>query len=148
MKRKNRSSQKPADYTEFLKSLELSVIALDKANVKGDRDKYLEASNHFISMGWKSKPVKSGPDHFDVIADLTVTVSKPKSAENFLELTVTFRLHVHCAKTFPSEYVDRFCDSEVRLLVWPYFREYVTSICGRMHIPPVFLPLATLGSRE
>jgi preprotein translocase subunit SecB len=148
MTRKSKASLKVADYTEFLKSLKLSVIALSDATVKGDRDKYLQAPNHVISMGWKSRPVASGQDHFDVLADLTVSVSKPKSQAHFLELAVTYQLHIHCAKKFPAEYLDRFCDSEVRLMVWPYFREYVTSTCGRMHIPPVFLPLATLGSRK
>jgi preprotein translocase subunit SecB len=148
MTRRSKAPQKLADYTEFLKSLDLSVIALSEATVKGDREGYLEAPNHVISMRWMGKSVKSGPSHFDVLADLTVSVSKPKSKVHFLDLAVTYRLHIHCAKAFPPEYVDRFCNSEVRLMVWPYFREYVTSICGRMHIPPVFLPLATMGSRE
>jgi preprotein translocase subunit SecB len=148
MTRKSKTSKPLADYREFLTSLNLSLIALTEANVKGDRDKYLNEPNHDISMAWKGKAIASGRGHFDVLADLMVTVSKPKSKACFLELTVTYKLHIHCAKEFPPEYLRRFCDSEVRLMVWPYFREYVTSTCGRMHIPPVFLPLATLGNRE
>lgn len=146
MTQKSKTSKSLADYTEFLKSMEPLVIALSETTVKGDRNKYLQAPSHAITMNWRSRSVKSAPGRFDVFADLTLNVSKPKSQAHFLELTVTYYLHIHCLKNFPSEYVDRFCNSEVRLIVWPYFREYVTNVCGRMHIPPVFLPLATLGT--
>lgn len=147
MTHKGKVSKRISDYTDFLRSLELSTIALSEAAIKGDREKYLHEPNHSISMGWTSKPIISGRQHFDVVAELMVNVSKPKSQSHFLELKAKYLLHIHCAKEFPPEYVNRFCDSEVRLMVWPYFREYVTSTCGRMHIPPVFLPLATLGNR-
>lgn len=140
--RKEKNAQKLSGYTEFLKSMELSLIALTDTNAKVDRDKYLDEQNHAISMEWSSKPLKSGRDHFDVRAELKVKVSKPKVKTPFLELEAAYTLHVHCAKGFPAELVERFCNAEVRLMVWPYFREYVTSMCGRMHIPPVFLPLA------
>jgi preprotein translocase subunit SecB len=148
MTRKAKPSKLLTDYAQFLTSLEPSVIALRESTVKGDRDKYLEAQNHAITIGWKSRSVTLGPEHFDVFADLNLTVSKPKSHGDFLELSATYYLHIHCRKRFPPEYVDRFCNSEIRLIVWPYFREYVTNVCGRMHIPPVFLPLATLGTKE
>jgi len=142
--RKKQAVESIAGYTDFIKSLNLSVIALTESNVKVDRDAYLNEENHAISIGWKAKPVvPAGRDYFDVIAELTVKVAKPKSQTAFLELKATYALHVHCMKDFPKEYGARFCNVEVRLMLWPYFREFVTGMCGRMHIPPVFLPLAT-----
>lgn len=140
--RKEKTAQELVGYTEFLQSMELSLIALTETTLKVDRDKYFDEKNHAISMEWGCKPLKSGRDNFDVRAELTVKVSRPKAQAPFLELEAAYTLHVHCAKDFPAELVERFCNAEVRLMVWPYFREYVTSMCGRMHIPPVFLPLA------
>ena len=34
------------------------------------------------------------------------------------------------SKDFPNEYGARFCNVEVRLMLWPYFREFVTGMCG------------------
>jgi preprotein translocase subunit SecB len=140
---KNKAGQNLAGYTDFIKSLNLSVIALSESSAKVDRGKYLNEENHAISIGWKSRPATSGDDYFDVLAELTVKVSKPKSQVHFLEIKASYLLHVHCMKDFPKEHVARFCDVEMRLMIWPYFREFVTGMCGRMHIPPVFLPLAT-----
>ncbi|HEY7097557.1 MAG TPA: protein-export chaperone SecB [Terriglobales bacterium] len=142
MTRKKKGSQELPGYTEFLQSLELSLIGLTQSNAKVDRARYLSEENHSISISWGGKALESGLDHFDVRAELTVKVSKPKTQTYFLELKAVFLLHIHCMKDSPAEYVDRFCNAEVRLMMWPYFREYVTSMCGRMHIPPVFLPLA------
>jgi preprotein translocase subunit SecB len=142
MTRREKDPQDLVGYTGFLKSLELSLIGLTETSVKVDRDEYLNEENHAISMAWGSKPLKSGREYFDVRVELTVKVSKPKAQKHFLELKVAYLLHVHCIKDFPAEHVDRFCNAEVRLMIWPYFREYVTSMCGRIHIPPVFLPLA------
>jgi preprotein translocase subunit SecB len=141
--RKKKDSQELAGYTEFLQSLELLLIGLSETSAKVDRDRYLGEENHSISIWWAGKPLKRGRNHFDVRAELTVKVSKPKSRAAFLELKTAYLLHIHCMKDCPAGYVDRFCNVEVRLMIWPYFREYVTSMCGRMHIPPVFLPLAT-----
>jgi hypothetical protein len=148
MTRRNKDSQDLAAYTEFLKSLELSLIGLTETSAKVDRDKYLSEENHAISMAWAGEPLASGRHHFDVRAELTVKVSKPKSQTHFLELKVAYLLHVHCVKDFPAEYVARFCNAELRLMIWPYFREYLTSMCGRMHIPPAFLPLALREPRS
>ena len=142
MTRKKKDTQTPAGYTEFLQSLDLSLIGLSETSVKVDRNKYLDEENHSISIWWGGKPLKCGRNHFDVRAELTVKVSKPKAQTPFLELKAAYLLHIHCMKDCPAEYVDRFCNSEVKLMIWPYFREYVTSMCGRIHIPPVFLPLA------
>ena len=147
MTRKNRKSKTTnnlAEYPDFIKSLNLSLIALTSTNAKVDRDAYLSEENHAISIGWRSRAVATpGRDYFNVTADLMVKASKPKSPESFLELKASYALHVHCMKDVPREYITRFCNVEVRLMIWPYFREFVTGMCGRMHIPPVFLPLAT-----
>jgi Preprotein translocase subunit SecB len=137
-----KTSRELADYTEFLKSLDLSGIALAESKVTGDRTKYLDVPDHEISMGWRCKPFAVGKSRFDVRADLTVAVSKPKSDIHFFDLTASYVLHIHAGVAFPYEHVERFCSSEVRLIIWPYFREYVASVCSRMHIPPVILPLA------
>jgi hypothetical protein len=65
-----------------------------------------------------------------------------KSKVHIVSIAATYDLHFH-AKVKPKPLVDKFCNSDLRLIVWPYFREYVTDVSARMYIPPVILPLAT-----
>src|SRR5579863_7082571 len=93
-----KNSQELEGYTEFLQSLELSLIGLSETSAKVDRDRYLEEENHSISIRWGGKPLKTGGNHFDVRAELTVKVSKPKAQTPFLELKAAYILHIHCMK--------------------------------------------------
>jgi preprotein translocase subunit SecB len=82
-----------------------------------------------------------GEYYFDVRAKLEVTVTGRKTKAHLVEIVASFDVHFH-SEELPKQLVERFCNSEARLIVWPYFREYVSDVSSRMYIPPVILPLS------
>ena len=133
-------------YPEFLASLDLISISLIGSSFSGDRREYLRNMEHQLSVSWRSEAVDRREDFFDVRVDVAVRVSAPKSKDAFFQLTAGYVLHIHASPPIDAAHVARFADSEIRLLVWPYVREYVSSISGRMHVPPIVLPIT--GSDE
>jgi preprotein translocase subunit SecB len=131
-----------ADYSEFIKSLELYSIGLSSATCDLNRDAYWEKSGEkSITFKLVSKSTEILQKHFDVRSTLTLNVSGEKSKSPALKIAATFDLHFH-SPSVSKEFVEKFCESEIRLIVWPYFREYVQDVTVRMYIPPVILPLS------
>ena len=127
-------------YPKFIESLQLYTIGLCESECSINRADYWggeEARDITYEMTAKASSV--GDDAFDAKASLTLSVTGEKSKKVMVRISVSFDLHFH-AKTRNKEFVERFCESEIRLIVWPYFREYVSSTIGRMHVPPIILP--------
>jgi hypothetical protein len=130
------------DYTAFIGSLSLHTINLKETSCEIDRDAFWKGEDRSIAYKFTAEPIGTAKEeYFDARARLEVTVAGDKSKSNMVKIAATFDLHVH-AKATPKEYVKKFCDSEIRLIVWPYFREFVMDISGRMYIPPIILPLS------
>ena len=135
-------SNTAADYKAFIASLQLYTIGLAESSCEINREAYWEeGQEQSISYKLTSKPLQSDHGHFDVRSALTLNVSREKSKPPVIRVAVAFDLHFH-AESLTKEFVEKFCESEIQLIVWPYFREYVTNITARMHIPPVILPLS------
>jgi preprotein translocase subunit SecB len=137
--KKARPAQQP--YTSFLRSLELFSISLTNSSFHGERDQYFEHPNHELGVDWRTELAGKRKESFDVRVNVTIKISAPTAKENFFMLTASYLLHVHAPAPLDVQHLERFTDSEVRLVVWPYVREYATSVFGRMHVPPAILPV-------
>lgn len=135
------SEVKP-DYEAFLASLEVYMIALTRSSFRIQRDEYFEGSeDNSISFKLSSKPISVAEKHCDIRSTLILQVTNGKSKKVIIRFAATFELHFHFS--LPNEeFIKRFCESEIRLVVWPYFREYVSDVTARMYIPPLILPLS------
>jgi len=128
------------DYQAFLASLDLYLIALTQSSFKIEREDYFKATeDNSISFKLSSKPKDVEKNRFDVLSTLNLKVSNDKSKKVFIVFAATFELHFHASST-NEEFIKRFCDSEIRLVVWPYFCEYVSDVTARMYVPPLLLP--------
>ena len=145
-KQKHIPNTADSDYTEFLKSLEPITIALAESRLRVDHDRYFSERSMKLSVAWHCEPIDVQDDYFEADANLILRLG-PSAAKSkpTVEIDVTFRMHINAPKPINRALVDRFTDSDVRILIWPYFREYVSNATGRMHIPPIMLPL---GVRE
>jgi preprotein translocase subunit SecB len=133
---------KDSGYAAFIASLHLYSIGLAESSCSIDRDEYWgKDEEKSVSYKMMSKPLALQEKTFDARSSLTLTITGEKSKAAIVKIVVTFELHFH-ASPITKELVDKFCESEIRLIVWPYFREYVSNTIGRMHIPPVILPLS------
>lgn len=130
-----------SSYTEFLRSLEPFFISLTDSTFHGDREQYFENEKHELDVDWKTRLTKKWEESFDVRADVTIKIFAPDTKKEFFKLMASYLMHVHTAAPINAEHLKRFTEAEVRLIIWPYVREYATSIFGRMHVPPAILPV-------
>jgi len=132
-----------SDYTQFLKSIDPITIALAGSRLSVDRDRYFDEGPKRLSVAWSCVPVTVKKDYFEAEAKVIVKLGSEGEAKPSVQIEATFQMHIHAGRPIVRAFVDRFADSEVRILIWPYFREYVSNVTGRMYIPPVILPMAT-----
>ena len=143
-KQKHTLTTADAEYTRFLKSVEPITISLIESRFRIDRDQYFREGPKNLSVDWRCVPSNVHDDCFDANAMLIVKLgSTARQSKPTVEISANFEMHFHVDKPLNRAFVDRFADSEVRIVMWPYFREYVSNVSGRMHIPPLLLPFAT-----
>lgn len=127
-------------YRDFLKSLNVSFIALSDCDAHVDRGRYFETKEELMFAA-QAKATNITAEAFDVEAEISVKAQEAGKKDGSLRIGVTYLLHFHSKEPLQKSYVQRFVNSDVRLMVWPYFREFIAATTGRMHIPPVTLPI-------
>jgi preprotein translocase subunit SecB len=138
-----KEAAKVDDYQAFISSLELYMIGLAESSCEINRkDYWAKEEGKNVSFKLTSKPNSVDQKHFDARSTIALTMTGEKSKATVVKINAAFDLHFH-AKPINKGLVDKFCESDIRLIVWPYFREYVTSTISRMHIPPILLPLSS-----
>jgi preprotein translocase subunit SecB len=138
--RKTLAAERQA-YTSFLRSLGIFSISLTDSTFHGDRVRYFDDPKRELDVEWKTGIDQLWESGFDVRASVTIRVSGPKSKASSFLLTAVYVLHIHAPAPVNPQHVKRFAGSEVRLIIWPYVREYAMSVFGRMHVPPTILPV-------
>jgi len=80
-----------------------------------------------------------------VVIAFAVTVSKSEASSEVLRIEPTFRLDYQLDSPPPVSDRDRLLKSFARVNAihnaWPYVREIVQNMVGRMALPPLVLPL-------
>jgi preprotein translocase subunit SecB len=133
---------KDTAYADFIASLQLYTVGLVESSCAINRKDYWgKDEEKSISYKFSSKSSSLEDDHFDARSTLSLTMSGEKSKIQMVKIIVAFDLHFH-VNVAKQQFVDQFCESEIRLIVWPYFREFVSNTIARMHIPPVILPIS------
>jgi preprotein translocase subunit SecB len=132
-------------YSSFLSSLDPTTIALIHEAFRIDRLKYLESEKDSLNVRVSSKLLSIGDGFFDVRSTLILVITKAGDEKPLVRFLATYDIHFH-GKEINKRNVDRFITSELRLIIWPYYRELVNNASGRMHIPPIILPIS--GNKE
>jgi hypothetical protein len=146
-KKISRTKHESVNYAEFLRGIKLVGLALSNCSASIDRLTYFELTGkkknntRTISAEYKLDEVEK--DYFDVSARFTLTVEDKMKPSKALAVECVFAAHFHCtAPEVPREFADRFTQSELRLILWPYFREFVSGITAKMAIPALLIPLS------
>jgi preprotein translocase subunit SecB len=149
MKRKNTQVSRYADsgYEQFLKSVRPIALGLLESSCKVDRFAYgriMSQKNRpgkLISTEYKLREAESG--YFDATGRFSLAVAEGQKANPALVIEAVYESHFHCKSPVDKELAERFVSSDLRLIMWPYFRELIFDLCGKMSIPPITIPLAT-----
>jgi hypothetical protein len=149
MPRKSIQVLKSADskYEQFLKSVKPVALGLTSSFSRLDRESYARLMSQkdraisIISTEYKLLVAES--DYFDASGKFSLSVSEGKKSISALTIECSYEAHFHCKAPVARELADRFTASELRLVLWPYFRELVFDLCGKMSIPPITIPFTT-----
>lgn len=135
------NSKGEADYRAFLRTLNLRWIALESSTVKIERDDYFSKVQKELALTWTCHPSGATKESFQLRAEGSATLKNPATGQELFSVVAVFLMAVDSSRSSERQHIERLSNVEARLMFWPYFREYVSQTCGRMHVPPLFLPL-------
>jgi preprotein translocase subunit SecB len=155
-KKTSLSKSDEQEYAAFLRDIKLLALGLQTCNATINRNFYFELleqkrSARRISTDYKL--LQNEVEFFDVSAALTLTVEDEKEPSGAVLLVeCKYEAHFHCAKCAKvhssKEFAKRFAESELRLIMWPYFRQLINDITSRMAIQPILIPFSTAQSAQ
>jgi preprotein translocase subunit SecB len=135
------------NYEAFLRSLKLVDIRLRGCSSRLYLDDYIQIyrdkSGPMLRIEADYEVEAAEGEFFDTVSRFTLTVEDQKSKLTGLKIQCEFESHFHGKRKADSALVERFKNSGLRVIVWPYFRQFVTDITSRMSIPPLVVPLST-----
>jgi preprotein translocase subunit SecB len=148
--KKSLSTQTNKDYAIFIQGLDLVGIGLTKCVSHIDR-------SAFFKLGQKQKTSMKvftqeyhlrhmTENYFDAEGHFTLAISESQKSKPALIIDFVFLTHIHGQSPVSKQHAERFCNSELRLLLVPYARQFVSSLSSQMSIPPIVLPLTVRGS--
>lgn len=135
------------DYAAFLSGIKLVALGLQECNANIDRGTYFElldkkniqrriSASYFLD--------ESTSEYFNVSASLTLTVDSEKEHAAAMSIACKYEAHFHCDRCkINKDFASRFTNSELRLVIWPYFRQLVNDMTSRMLVPPILIPFST-----
>lgn len=132
-------------YEQFLKSVRPIGLGLLESSSKLDRRLYGQLmgqkNRHGRLISTEYKLVAASSGYFDATGKFSLAVAESQKATPVLVIEALYETHFHCKAPVQKEMAERFVASELRLVMWPYFRELVFDLCGKMSIPPITIPL-------
>ena len=149
MPKKTTQASKSADlaYELFLKSVKPVGLGMIQSSSKLNRGVYVRVRNQknggASTILTEYRLLAAGAGYFDATGKFSLVVAQKPDSHPALRIECTFETHFHCKAPAEKDLAKRFVASELRLVLWPYFREFVFDLCGKMSIPPITIPLTT-----
>jgi hypothetical protein len=135
------------DYKTFLRDLNLFNICVVRSSSEIHQRRY------FGLLSRKRDALKTlqltcelsdvGDGFFDTTSTFHLAVGGSNVGKSALTIECVFLGHFHVRGQIRRELAQRFTDSELELIVMPYFRQFVFDTTARMSIPPITVPLYT-----
>jgi preprotein translocase subunit SecB len=132
-------------YVHFLKCLQLDDIYLSQTTATFDRERFKSFPKEIPIQGQSrcTKPILSGTA-FTVRATMEVLIGGSNAKESLGRVEVTYALKFSVrAKELNPEHVNQFTRSTIKIVIWPFFREFIHSMTARFGIPHVNVPIHT-----
>ena len=143
--KKRRQELSDNRYETFLGHVELIYLSLTNAVLEFNptaydqvRTRKANSLKQAISATYKLERYEK--DVFDSTANYRLIVEDEKTALKPVIIECSFLGHFH-ANSADKDLAEKFTNSVFRLMVWPYFRQFVNDMAGRMSLPPVVVPL-------
>ena len=137
-----------ATYEDFFKGVRLANLGMMNCSAHLDRSAYADIEEPVQRLAAHYKLAYLGEEFFDAIAEFKLTIDGEKQLKDTAPLIIecVFEAHFHVESAASRVFAERFVDGELRLVLWPYFRQFVTDTTARMTINPIVIPFSTKSS--
>ena len=122
-----------AERVEGIDAEQITVASSDKQTVKLARI-HLGAGLRFVSGGF-SEETQNNPE--EIVKHIKAEISATFIAE----------YRITCSD-LGFDAIEEFAKQNAGYHVWPYWREYVQSVCSRMQLPQVVMPMFRLPTSK
>lgn len=133
--------------------VELRTINLKQASVTSNVDPYAEATPELVySQAYRStyEIPADRSDNINVVVELRLRAEPPDTDIETVELNASFLLtyNVTDAHSKDGAALAAFAELNGPYHVWPYWRELVSTVTGRIGLSPFFVPVLKLPVRK
>lgn len=137
------STSEDSSYLGFLATLQLIGLGLNNSSIELHRQTLFDITEEKASSRTFTEEyriVELGADYFDAEGHYGVSISDGERLG--VRVECTFDVHIHCQSPDQSM-VERFTKQDLRFMMLPYARTFISDMSGRMQIRPIILPMAT-----
>lgn len=137
---------KPSSPSRVISAIELVNVRLVRANARTEIASADEAGEGAAArISHKSKALENVSNGaFRVLAKIEVLVTPPDRPDHaVVEVEGAYELTYRVPKGFTAsdEELRSFAEVNATFHAWPYWREFVHAVFGRMGLPPIVLPV-------
>lgn len=129
------------EYNEFIKELKVDEIYLKKVSLDYVSEEGIPSEGISVGTKQSSQYEIATPDMFRVFHTYQFTAKSPKTHEVLAKIGCTFVVVYKNPIAMNESIFTVFSELNLPLNTWPYFRELIHSLVGRMNWPPLVAPL-------
>ena len=145
MKKKQHINSDDKRYEQFVRDLKLVALGIISSSSQLDRSAYAKIHegkrNPVRRVAARHKLERVSPDFFEASGAFKLTIQDREAKVTGLVIECVFETHVHGGKPIDKALAKRFTASDLPVIMWPFFRQFVFDMTARMSIPPIMLPL-------
>ncbi|HKV26442.1 MAG TPA: hypothetical protein VJN93_17735 [Candidatus Acidoferrum sp.] len=78
---------------------------------------------------------------FDGVVEYVAKIEDKANKTTPVQIECAYQVHFHAPKGFRRQEAEEFVRSYLTIITWPYFREFVSDMSGKMAIAALTLPL-------
>jgi len=128
----------PNRYKELLRKVDLDQINLVECSAKLRRERFVKELTVIITDKAKIELVKD--NSANILHTYSLIATKGSKRDYALKINCTFVVILSSSEVLTEEFLTTYIEINLKMITWPYFREFVQSISSRMNIPSLTLP--------
>jgi len=130
----------PKEYKKIVDSIHLAEISLIELSATVSRTKLMQLEKPRFRL-YDNFEIDHSEDFYRLKGNFQVDVPKKGRGENPLKIVATYSVRFDGPDKIPEDFWILYKEMLLPFQIWPYFRELVQSLTGRMNIPPITLPI-------
>lgn len=127
-------------YKKFIENMEIMAINLKElkvtdVNLKVDRDALT------VTVGYDDKGYQKNGEELEVFPCFLIEVESDSNKESAFKIEIQYSVlyHIENLMQFGEEYIDIFLNTNVPVNIWPYGREFISSLTTKMGFQPLLI---------